>query len=195
MTSTSVPYNWQQTLLSQYANSPVIIALLNYLDQNLDATVNVDLFYNSLWNISTATGYGLDVWGRILGVTRILTVTPTYLGFDEAQSGLTPIQPFNQGGFYSGQAITQNYSLTDAAFLPLLLAKAALNITNCSIPAINQILIALFGASGKAWCSDLGNMQMAYNFNFSPSPAQLAIIQQSGVLPRPAGVTAFVVHP
>ena len=199
MTSTSPPFNWQQTLLSQYANSPVITALLNYLDQCLDVSAEIDLFYNSLWNISTATGYGLDVWGRILGVTRVLTITSLYFGFQEANqpagSVLYPEQPFGQAPLYGASASTGNYALSDAAFLPLLLAKAALNITNCSIPAINQILLSLFGASGACWCTDGGNMTMTYTFSFTPSPVQLAIILQSGALPRPCGVSVSIVHP
>ncbi len=70
------------TILSQYANSPTITQMLANIQQYLDPTGNIDDFYDDVWNIQTAQGYGLDVWGRIVGVNRILQVSNTaYFGF------------------------------------------------------------------------------------------------------------------
>lgn len=35
-------------------------------------------------------------------------------------------------------------------------------------------------------------MTMSYTFDFQPTPVEMAIIQQSGVLPKPTGVSAYV---
>lgn len=195
--------NLEQTIISQYANSPILLTLINGLNVYIDPSYNFDQFYLHIWNIASADGYGLDVWGRILGVSRTLNIstgTP-YLGFEQQ----TEAYPFDQAPFYdaltSGSATT-NFNLSDPSFLTLLYAKALANITNGSIPAINQILINLFvagvpGRTGNAYCTDGGNMTMTYTFHgLSPAltSVELAIIGQSGVLPRPCGVSATVVQ-
>jgi hypothetical protein len=46
-----------------------------------------------------------------------------------------------------------------------------------------------------AHVADNQNMTMTYVFSFVPSAVQLSIIQNSGVLPRPSGVSNTVSHP
>lgn len=183
--------NVAQTEISQYANSPVVVSLINSMNAALDPSTNLENFYNQIWNINTAVGYGLDLWGRIVGVQRVLQVSNTvYLGTTGPNG--TSGDSMNVAPFYAGGQLTSNYALSDNDFRTLILAKAASNICNGSIPAINQILMALFGASGQCWCTDGQNMTMTYTFYFTPSAVQLAIIDQSGVLPRPCGVSVTV---
>lgn len=177
------------TVLSQYANSPIILALVDDFAQWLDPASRFNAFYSLLWDIDTAVGYGLDVWGRILGVNRVLQVaTSEYLGFE----GDSAAQNFGHGIFYAGGRATTNVALTDAAYRTLLLAKAALNITNASIPAINQILLNLFG---QGYVQDNLDMTMTYVFSVDLTPLQTAIVFQSGVLPKPCGVSFTVEQP
>ena len=75
--------------------------------------------------------------------------------------------------------------LQDAPFKVLILAKAMANITDCSIPSINQLLRNLFSGRGRCYVNDLGNMQMRYTFEFYLEPWEVAVVKQSGVLPRP----------
>lgn len=186
--------NYEQTILSQFANSPAILSLIESFNAAVDPSPNIDAFIENVWDVSTASGYGLDVWGRIVGVTRVLQVsTGAWLGFEEAGDGSVET-PFGQAPFYDGAATTGNYALTDDAFRQLILAKAYTNITNCSIPSINQVLMTLFGASGECWCTDGQNMTMTYTFEFELSPVQFAIVSQSGVLPRPAGVQISIIQ-
>lgn len=187
-------FDVNDTVISQYAQSPTIAALINYYEQYFDPTANFNRFYNQIWNIYTAKGYGLDVWGRILGVGRVLQVSAgSYFGFKGpvSASGV----PFNQGVFFNGERLTNNYALPDTQYLQLLLAKAAANISNGSIPSINAILRFLFPGLGNAYCTDGQNMTMTYTFTFALSPVQLAIVFQSGVLPKPAGVALSIVQP
>lgn len=177
------------TLLSQYANSPVLIKLVDDFAQWLDPASRFDSFYSLIWDIDTAVGYGLDVWGRILGVNRVLQVPAgVYLGFEQDDDA----RPFGFGIFYGGGRSTNNVALTDGAYRTLLLAKAALNITDASIPAINAILLNLFS---DGYVRDNLDMTMTFVFSHTLTPVETAIVFQSGVLPKPCGVSFTVEQP
>lgn len=189
---TIIPFSYWATIISQYANSTVLTALIGNFDQYVDQTQNFDNFYDDIWNVATAQGFGLDVWGRIVGVQRVLQVQSSgpYFGFEEsAPSG----QPWNQAPFFSGGTLTNNFALSDAAFRTLIYAKALTNISNGSIPAINQILLNLFPGRGNCYVADPGGMALVYTFAFHLSSTELAIIGQSGALPKPVGVSSSIV--
>lgn len=137
------PFDIWTTVISQYANSPILTTILTNFAQYIDPTKNIGEFFDLIMNIDTAEGYGLDVWGRIVGIGRLLEVpvSDVFFGFAE---GMPSWQGFNVAPFYFGTPQTQTYLLSDAAFRQLILAKAMANICDGSIPAINQILIALF---------------------------------------------------
>jgi hypothetical protein len=191
-------FNVWTTVLSEYANSATLMALVTNMAQYVDPTENFDEFYDSIWNIDTAIGYGLDRLGRVLGITRVISVPDAgsgpYLGFEEAGTPTT-LTPFGQAPFYSGGAgVTTNFSLTDAAYRTLLFAKALANICDGSIPSINQLLLNLFPGLGNVYCTDGLNLTMTYTFEFPLTAVQLAIVTNSGVLPRTTGVAATVVQ-
>lgn len=180
------------TIISQYAASPTLRQLIFSLQDYFDQTANFDAFYNLIWNVDTAQGYGLDVWGRIVGVGRVLPVDfNKYFGFDEATTASA--DPFNQSPFWNGVPFTGNYALPDAGYRLLIMAKAAANITDCSSPAINRILLNLFPGRGNCYVTDGLDMTMTYTFAFPLNPVEVSIVENSGVLPRPAGVSATVV--
>lgn len=182
-----------KTILSQYANSPILTRLLQNMEAYLDQTANFEGFYDLVMNVETAQGWGLDVWGRIVNVSRTLSVTnpdETWLGFQEA--GI-PAQPFNQAPFFSGQQINDNFVLTDSAYRILIFAKALANICDGSIPAINQILLNLFPNRGNCYVVDGLDMTMAFKFEFVLTSVELAIIEQSGALPTSTGVSMTVI--
>lgn len=185
------PYDIWQTVISQYANSPIIDALIEDFAQAVDPTENFDNFYDTIFNWETAVGVGLDIWGAIVGIGRVITLPSNddYLGFQEARSW----QPFGQASFYSGTTVTNNYSLIDSAFRLLLQAKASANLWDGSIPALNSILLNLFPGRGNCYCTDGLNLTMTYTFKFALQPIDLAIVS-SGVLPRPPGVSVTVVQ-
>src|ERR1700688_4087243 len=125
--------NYLDTVLSQYANSPALMSLIESFNSAVDPSPNIDAFYDNVWNIQTAKGYGLQVWGRIVGVSNVLEIpggTP-FFGFEEA--GTVSAAPFGQGAFYSGTQATQNYTLSDDAFRCLILIKALANISQSNI--------------------------------------------------------------
>lgn len=185
-------FDWKKTIYPQYANSPRILKLLESLSDCINPTANLVSFYDNIWSVDTAVGYGLDVWGRIVGVQRQLKVaTGVYFGFNQAVPGVTT---WGFGVFYNGQPITSNFSLTDQAFRQLIIAKALANICDGSIPAINAVLLTLFADRGDCWVADNNNMTMTYTFSFALTPVDITIISQSGVLPRSTGVGANFVE-
>lgn len=180
-----------KTIISQYANSSVITQLIANMDEYLDQTANFDDFFDMVMNVDTAQGYGLDVWGRIVGVSRTLSVPNPGDFFGTEEAGQTA-QPFNQAPFYTGQQINNNFVLTDSAYRTLIFAKALANIWDGSIPGINQILLNLFPNRGNCYVVDGLDMTMVYKFEFGLTAVELAIVEQSGALPKSTGVSATV---
>lgn len=150
--------NWQQTLISRLAAGPIINSLISSFNAAVDPSGAIATFLQQVLNVNTAVGNGLDIWGTIVGVKRVIPGSP---------------------------AIT----LGDPDFRTLILAKAAANIGNVTVPTLNKLLRLIFAAQGGlAYVQDNLNMSMTYVFGFYPTTAQQAIVENSGVLPRPAGV-------
>lgn len=207
------------TIIAQYANSPKIDTMATSFASAVDITELLDEFYDLVLNVDTAQGYGLDVWGRIVGINRVVQVqVGSWFGFAESLPGA---YTFGQGPFYSGIGLTNNYTLSDEAYRRVILAKAAFNITDGSIPSINAIMMALFPARGNCYVTEgqvlsawfgfkesvnaagfnqapfysgqtITTMTMNYTFQFPLTALDYAIIS-SGVLPKSTGVKAQIV--
>jgi hypothetical protein len=178
----------ERTIISQYGNSPTLLALIHGMNAHLDPRADFDAFFDFVWNVDTAQGFGLDIWGRIVNIGRELQLSgsPLYFGFSEALPGSFP---FNEQPFYDGSApATQTYLLADDAYRTLILVKALANISSTNAPSLNRVLQNLFINRGRCYANDLGGMQMRYTFEFLLTEFEFAILTQSGALPRPAGV-------
>ena len=86
--------DFQKTIISQFANSPTIVGLVTNMNAYIDQTANFQAFYDFVWNVNTAQGFGLDIWGRIVDVSRNLKIIApvTNFGF---QDGLTDAAQFS----------------------------------------------------------------------------------------------------
>ena len=187
------PFDWQATVISQYANSPRLMNWVAAFADAIDMRDELDAFYDFLWNIQTCYGYGLDVWGRIVVVNRTLQVQTRFFGFEE---GSPDFDPFNTSPFYTGGPTSAAFTLSDDAYRLLIIAKAAANISYGSIPGLNHILQLLFPNRGPSYVIDNQDLTMTYHFQWAPSPVELAIIQSSNVLPKIMGVrTIYEVNP
>lgn len=100
---------------SQYSSSPAILALCDGFRSRIDAGPDIDLIFNNLVNIKTATGVSLDVWGRILAMPRTLTTQAGQITWD------------------------------DETYRFLLLYKALANISAADAATQNSLLARLFG--------------------------------------------------
>lgn len=187
-------FDYWNTVISQYANSPILTQLISNFFQYVDQTENFNNLFDFFWNVDTAQGAGLDHWGAIVGVGRVLNIVNDgkYLGFEEATS--ISADPFGQSPFYSGAPVTTNFALSDSAYRVLIFAKALANVSDGSIKSINQLLLNLFPNRGNAYVTDDGVMNMTYTFQFALTPVEAAIVTQSNVLPKPSGVNVTYVQ-
>lgn len=185
--------NVTDTILTQYAGSPKLRALIETFNETMDFSDFTEEFLTTLWDVSTAQGYGLDVWGRIVGVSRFLNVeeNPITFGFDEAyvSASASSPKPFNEAPFYNGVAATSTVELADDAYRTLIMAKAMSNITDCSIPNINRLLRYLFSGRGDVFVAINGVMSIRYVFSFELTPVEEAIMLNSNAVTKPAGVS------
>lgn len=192
--------NVEQTIQSEFANSPTTTQLIANMNAYLDPRANILAFYNFIWNVDTAVGFGLDIWGRIVGVSRVIPIPGTAgsFGFDNVdfpydwENFGTVGNPGVGGPFFGGEVTTGGFTLNDNAFRTLILTKALANISATTAPALNQLIQNLFPNRGRAYVLDLGNMAMRYVFEFSLSSIEYAILAYSGVLPHPAGVSVSI---
>jgi beta-lactam-binding protein with PASTA domain len=199
-------FDWTKTVISQYANSPSLLLLCQSIADNLDPTVNFANFYAFVWNVDTAQGFGLGIWGKIVNVSRYLQI-PTgalYVGFqDGSAAGPDPdpggdydVQPFSAlGTWFTPLSATETYQLEDEPYRQLILAKALANISRSTVPVFNQILQRLFPGRGNPYVVNNGSMNFKYVFDFDLTPIELAILNQSGVMPVPPGVSFTIVEP
>lgn len=150
------------TIASQYGASPVINALITAANAWFDPGPNIDALYAEVLNLDTATGYGLDRWGRIVNAPRVINIA----------------------GFGS-------YALSDGGYRLLINAKALANISDGSIFSCNQILLTLFPGT-QSYVVDNEDMTLTIHLPFTPSPLQSAILGLPGVFPKPSGVSITV---
>lgn len=182
----------ERTIISQYGNSPTILQLVQNMNAYLDPRADFDAFFDYVWNVDTAQGFGLDIWGRIVNIRRELQIAnaPVYFGFKDALPGS---YPFDEAPFYDGTPpATQTYKLADDAYRKLILTKALVNIASSNAPSLNQLLQNMFADRGRCYVNDMGGMQFRYTFEFDLTSQEYAIVTQSGVLPRPSGVNAIL---
>lgn len=176
--------NVQDTVISQYANSPVICSLIKSFNGCLDPRKDIDNFYNLVWNVETAQGFGLDTWGSIVGIRREVRMTPEdeFLGFSDGFTG------FNDGVWGFGDESDREYLLDDDTYRRVIMLKALSNIVYATAPNINKLLRMMFSKRGRAYYVINGTMQARYVFEFFLMPIERAIIRQTDLLPRPSGV-------
>lgn len=183
--------DYATTLLAQFGNSPRIIALLDSFNDAVDPADTIDSWYGAVWNIATAGSFGLHVWGRIVGVTNVVDLPPSAqrpaFGYGEAGQP-TQMTPYNVAPFYSGPSPAQATTVSDYVFKNMIFAKAYANITDRSIPSMNQGLALVFPGLINGHVTDDGNMQGTFNFFSELAEFQVAILKQSGCVPGPTGV-------
>lgn len=152
----------RKEILHQYANSPKLVGLIDGLAEMLSVNSSAKDFYEKIFDIKQATGKGLDNWGLILDVPRSLKI--------DIDGNIQP------------------YTMHDDQYRMVLLLKCAKNITNGSCNDIFKALNEVFGEQGEIYVSDLENMHIRYSFSFLLDEVLYAILNQTNVIPKPAGV-------
>lgn len=104
---------------SQYSASPNICGILETFRSNISPRADIDLFYDVVFNIISAQGVGLDLWGNIVHMKRSVADPDT--GFMMA--------------------------LSDEGYRTLLLYKALANIMDATAASLNRLIHLLFPGS------------------------------------------------
>lgn len=192
-------FSLNETILRQYVASTNMRTIIEMMWKAVRGQDFEDAFYDNIWNIETANSHGLDIWGAIVNLSRVMSYSTTnlYFGFNEAELDEITVndpQPFNTYPFYDPSSVSGGtVVLSDDYYRKAIMMKAMTNITDCTPPKINSMLMYMFSDSGNAWVTHDGPMKMSYHFDFTPNTTELAIIQNGNILPRPAGcVTSFV---
>lgn len=184
--------SWKETILTQYSASPRLLAIIETFNQAMNLDDFTDKFIDEVWDVTTNGTYGLDIWGKIVNVSRYIQsdISSNSFGFSEADDGNINDYPssFNEAPFYAGIQETETVRLADDAYRTLILAKAFSNISMATIREINRFLTLLFKGRGKAFCVDYGEMRMGVICEFDLAPYEKVILNKYDVLPIPQGV-------
>lgn len=177
----------------QYKNTN-IETLLKGLDKvfTKHTTNLINHCINDVYNLKTAKGYGLDMWGKLLGF-------PRYLPTKEAPENIKPENnalSFNEKTFYKVQfgyvdldAFTY-LRLADDMYKVMLNCVLLKTTTDCSLESINAYCKHLFTQmGGSAFIRDSEDMEFTYFiFRFKMPDWFKYIIDNYDILPRAAGV-------
>ena len=102
---------------SQYSASTRIISILESCREHILPDADIVSFFDNIFNIETASGVGLDIWGNIIGVSRFV---PNY------------------------QDDTVIYTLTDEQYRNVMFYKAGANIMDSTLYSLNYLLKKLY---------------------------------------------------
>lgn len=166
----------QKYVQSQYGNSLTIRKLLSDFYGQIDPAEDIAVFYKNIMNIETASGIGLDIWGRIVGVERNIYVNDSYVEYPlfGFRGGGKNANPFDQGIFFdpdqviSGERIL--IALDDDNYRALILYKALANISSADMATLNQLASKLYGDTDLL-CTNIvseGTLPNGDKYNTSP---------------------------
>lgn len=175
--------NIKDTIMSQYANSPAILGIIESMNDAIDPQYFIDDFYEYVYRLSSAKGFGLDIWADKVGVSRNAPMTDPdskTLGFAEG------FEPWNSAPWSDGGAFS-SFRLSDAFLRKLIIVKAALNILYATALNINKFLLTIFDGR-RAYYNITGHMTAEYVFEFTLTPFERLIVYTFKMLPQPCGV-------
>lgn len=177
--------NLERTVISQYANSPILLKVISQLNITLDVEADIQRFYEMIWNVETAQGIGLDFWGKVVGISRELIIDDKnqFVGSTLASDDL---KQFTQGS---------RQFMNDALYRKMIMMKAMSNIIYATAYNINTLLLEIFKKRGRAYFIKSNTMSARYVFEFNLTPEEKAILISTDLLPRPSGVLVDFYEP
>lgn len=160
-------------MLSQYANSPKYVALYNGLTELFNNAKTIEDWYNVVFNIKTASGFGLDVWGNILNQGRLFLY--------EDLNG-NPASIYLQGA-QTVDGVAYTAQQTEELYRTVLFLTAMGYITNASLRSMNDMLLYYFADKGRCYCIPYGTMKLRVVFEFYVNGLEKAIYNTAFVSP------------
>lgn len=135
-----------KVIQSQYANSKRINDIICNFWHHINPEIDVKNIFDKVVNLDTAEGYGLDVWGRIVGFPRQFIEVENeikYFGFKELEGSYNSrLETFDNTPFYN--LINGKVQLVDEGYRFYILIKALINISDSSLFSLNQLISKLF---------------------------------------------------
>jgi hypothetical protein len=174
-----------RALLWQYNDAARLQSLLEQKQAwyDLNQSDFWDAWVRDVFDLRTASDFGLSVWAIILNVPLVVVsdVNPT----DQQVWGFaTDDENFTRGNFYP----TQTAGLTTEQKRLVLRLRYFDLVTRGAVPEINAFMAYLFADYGPVYVNDGLSMKARYVFGF-PLPSKLAtVLRDFDLLPRPAGV-------
>lgn len=187
---------YTDTILRQYQGKSRLLNIIRTFEQAVSIDDFTDTFITDVWDITSCGSYGLDVWGKIVNISRYVDgdSDDEVFGFDEANASNADVypMPLNTAPFYGGVVSTNNVRLGDDAYRTLILAKAFSNISIATIPEINRFLTMLFSGRGRAYCTIIGAMKLGITVEFELATYESNILQNYDVMPIPNGTSVTI---
>jgi len=179
---------------------------LNKLFDELTPLITIDTleFLQDYFDIDTCDADGLDNWGRILELPRVITIntaTDGVFGFGVQDDYPIPDdgypQNLNNGFFYNSEYEdnTVQYTMLDYEYRIALKFRYSSLTSNLSMRSINKImndLLTQLDPNHKCTVNQTDIMTLTYKFNFILTPWQKSLFSNRSILPVPAGVTAIL---
>ena len=163
-------------MISQYANSPKFVKLVEGMREQFNNTKTIEDWFNIVYNLKTATGYGLDVWGLILNQSRLLSYV---------ENGVTKTVYLKGAQTVGGESYTDEQ--IEDYYRMLLFFKAFSYTTNSTLKSFNDLLRFYFPADKRVYAQEIGTMAIELVFEFFPTKLE-KIIFASELFPKPTGV-------
>ena len=163
-------------MLSQYANSPKFVKLVEGLKAHISNASTIDEWIRVVYDLKTASGYGLDVWGVILNQGRLLYYTENGVEKSVYLKGAQTIG----GESYTDEQMEGYYRM-------LLFFKAFSYVTNSTLKSFNDLLRFYF-EDKMVYVQEIGTMAIELVFEFFPTTLE-QIIFASELFPKPTGVS------
>ena len=173
-------------LIWQYRGKPKARQTVGLLLAETKKSVESVIGLSTLLNVQQATGYGLDLIGKHVGLNRIMKslIPKDYFGFLGVEGALG----FNTGVFYRyGDSLKSASVLDDDDFRFFIKAKIIKNYQSPDIEGITHSIRNLLGE--HAYVIDNYNMTMniVIPANYL-TPFRLYAIKHLDILVRPIGV-------
>lgn len=152
----------RKEIYHQYANSPKMVQFIESSANMISVINDMRNFYQYVFNINSAAGFGLDVWGDILNIPRSLLLEI--------------------------EGVDTQYTMNDEEYRIVLKLAASKYISDAACENIYDALSLIFESYGNIYVTDLEGMHIRYSFEFLIPEILYAILKKTGVVPKPAGV-------
>lgn len=164
-------------MISQYANSPKFVELVKGLTGMFNNAKLIKDWFDIVYNLKTAKGFGLDIWGKILNQDRNFKYINENTGVetDYYLKGAMTID----GTSFTADQIEETYRT-------ILFMKALSCITNATEKSLNELLQFYFNGR-RVYVIQYGTMKIRYVFEIPVNKLEKSIFK-SDVMPKPTGV-------